>query len=299
MQKKWRRFRPIVRGRLDDQTAYQPESIYAGARQIINEVMRGSRSRIGARRRDVLKDTSEAVRVLRERDPRDPAHLLALLILQAPNAARAQNEMDSHHGGYRNREARLFELIDFNDTYVETVLSLDDADLVDFADRLKVEIDRFCSVLHTAGFSEKQFEAITHGLSREIAVYRAARSLGYIARMTSRVQDAMGVDMVITDTETKKSINIDVKTRSAYHFRLIELMRERRVDEQKRLHCELAGYCAVRNGRGDQAVDTILLQVDTGRLGEINNYNFDDTGPIATLLSSAINRFGRYLSGTY
>lgn len=292
IKKRWYHFRPRTRGPLDDPTAYQPGSLYAKARQIVDEALRQTKPRL-ARHADVYQQTAEAVKSLRNRDSHESAYLLAALILQAPNAARAQREMDQHHGGYRNREARLFELIDFNDTFVDTVLSLDAEILTEFNERLKVEINRFCSQLHVAGFDDHQYEAITHGLSREIAVYRAARSVGYIAHMTSRAQDAMGVDMVITDPETKKSINIDVKTHSAFHFRLIELEHQHRMDENKRYHCEMAGYCVVQNGHGDQAVETVLLRIATEILGEIHNFAFVDTGPIATLLASALHDHGR------
>lgn len=295
-KKRWYHFRPRTRGQLDDPTVYQPESLYARARQIIDDSLRQTKPRLG-RRADVYQQTAEAVRSLASHDSHEAVYLLAALILQAPNAARAQREMDEHHGGYRNREARLYELIDFNDTFVDTVLSLASDMLPEFNERLRVELNRFCSQLHVAGFSDQQFEAITHGLSREIAVYCAARSVGYIAHMTSRAQDAMGIDMIITDPETKKSINIDVKTHSAFHFRLIELEHQHRMDENKRYHCELAGYCVVQNGHGDQAVETVLVRVATEILGEIRDFNFVDTSPIATLLASALRDHGRHMRG--
>lgn len=291
--KKWQRFRPRTRGALDDPTAYEPDSLYASARRIVEETLRGAKPRFG--RHDAYQQTAEAVKHLASREPREPAYLLALLILQAPNAARAQHEMDEHHGGYRNREARLFELIDFNDTFVNTVLSLAPSELNTFSERLRVELDRFCDQLHVAGFSEHQFDAIVHGLSREIAVYLAARQLGYIAHMTSRVQDAMGIDMVITDPETRKSINIDVKTHSAYHFRLIELEHQHRLDEGKRYQCEMAGFCAVVNGHGDQAVHTVLFRIATDRLGEIRDFSFVDTGPVAALIAQALKSHGHHI----
>src|SRR5690606_30984045 len=73
-----------------------------------------------------LQRSSRAAAKLRARSIHDKVHLLALLILQAPGAARAQREMDGHRGGYKNRQARLYELIDFNDTFVDTVLSLNE-----------------------------------------------------------------------------------------------------------------------------------------------------------------------------
>ncbi len=289
----WQRFRPKTRGRLADKTVYEPDSLYARARAVVNEMLHSVRS--NERGRDAVKRTIKAARTLRQHDTHDAVHLLALLILQAPAAAKAQHEMDSHHGGYKNRQARIFELIDFNDTFVDTVLALPDHDLVEFPERLKAEIDYFCTRLHAPTFTDEQFEAITHGLSREIAVYRALRRAGYNVRMTSRVQDAMGVDMVITDPDTKKSINVDVKTRSSFHFRLVDLERQSRIDEERRLECELAGFCKVRNGHGQQAVDTVLLRVATEHLGEIRNFDFVDMEPLVTLVSDALQHEGRYI----
>ena len=289
----WQRFRPKTRGALADKTVYEPDSLYAKARAVVDEAMHTSRSgRYG--RREGLKRATRAANLLKERDSHDSIHLLARLILQAPGAVQAQREMDAHHGGYKNRQARIFELIDFNDTFVDTVFSLHDHDLPEFPQRLQSEIDRFCKHLHLPGFSEEQFEAIVHGLSREIAVYRALKRAGYIVHMTNRVQDAMGVDMVITDPDTKKAINIDVKTRSAFHFRLIDLQRQDRIDEERRLQCELAGFCAVRNGHGGQAVDTVLLRVATDYLGPIRNFDFVSIEPLVDLVSDALEHDGKY-----
>ena len=58
------------------------------------------------------------------------------LVAMTPQAARAQNAMDKHHGGYKNREARLMELIAFNDLFVDTVLSLPEDELPLFTEKL-------------------------------------------------------------------------------------------------------------------------------------------------------------------
>lgn len=290
----WQRFRPKTRGAISDKTVYEPESLYARARSIVDETMRLARTGPQGRR-DGVKRATRAARMLKERDSHDSVHLLARLILQAPGAVKAQREMDSRHGGYKNRQARIFELIDFNDTFVDTVFSLHDHDLVVFPERLQAEIERFCTHLHVPSFSEQQFEAIVHGLSREIAVYRALRRAGYVVRMTSRVQDAMGIDMVVTDPDTKRSINVDVKTRSAFHFRLLDLQRQARIDEERRLECELAGFCAIRNGHGDQAVETVLLRIATDDLGAIRNFDFVDSEPLLELVGRALDSEGKYV----
>lgn len=292
----WKRFRPQLRGKLDDVTIYEPDSIYAAARSIALETLKEANS---ARHKPdhPLQRATRAVTKLRERDVHDKFHLLALLILQAPGAARAQREMDSRHGGYKNRQARLYELIDFNDTFVETVLRLTDDEQRAFPERLKQEIDFMCGHLGVKSLTDKQYEAIVHGLSREIAVFREAKRLGYQARMTSRSQDAMGIDMIITDPETKKSIGIDVKTRSSFHWRLVDLQRQNRLTEDKRLECELAGFCTMRNGEGERAVDTVLFRAATDYLGPILHFRFVDPEPVGRLLADAIKHHGRYIVG--
>lgn len=292
---RWQRFRPRQRrGALDDVTVYEQDTVYAKSRLIIDEAMHEARSP-GPNRS--LKRIIRAAKIVKARSEKNQLseYFLASLILQAPNAVKAQREMDRHHGGYNNRQARLFELIDFNDTFVDTVLSLPEAELADFTNRFWHELEVFCANQRVDNFSVKQFDAIVHGLSREIAVYRGAKKEGYLARMTGRSQDAMGVDMIITDPQTKKSIGIDIKTRSAFRWRLIELQRRRRLDEEKRLECELAGFCTMRNGKGSNSVDTVLFRVDTGRLGKITHYAFEDTAPLGAAIADALENHGLYV----
>lgn len=288
----WKRFRPRVRGRLDDQTLYDSSSLYGRAKIIMQQALREVSSNGGS-----MKRSDQAANMLKRHNNHQPEELLAQLILLSASASRAQKEMDEHRGGYKNRQARLFELIDFNDTFVDTVLALPEDYLADFPARLKAEITRYCESVGVTPFSDQQFDAIIHGLSREIAVYRGARELGYIVHMTSRVQDAKGVDMVVTDPKTKKSINVDVKTHSAFHFRLIELQHQRRIDESRRLECELAGFCKLVNGHNHDQVETVLLRIATDRLGEIRNFGFENLSALGTLISQAIENDGRYIAG--
>lgn len=294
IRKIWRRFRPKKVGSLTDKTAYEQDTIYTQSRAIIDDTLREARIRTGASRYS-LQTISRAVRILSEKNAHDQEHLLAQLILMTPGAARAQNEMDQHRGGYKNRQARLYELIDFNDMFVDTVLALDESELEHFSTRLYQEMQTFACRTRTKPFERNQYDAIVHGLSREIAVYRGARSLGYIARMTSRAQDAMGIDMVIIDPDSKKTLNIDVKTSSSFHFRLMDLQREKRMNEEKRMYCELAGYCIVRNGKGVKAVDTVLFRISTKYLGPINTFTFINTHDLGTMLRQAFDDHGVYV----
>lgn len=207
----------------------------------------------------------------------DPVLWLAAMILQAPRAAVAQEQMDEHPHGYHNKQARLYELIDFNDTFVSAVLALPDDELPEFASEAKRAMDAFCKQVRARCFSNEQFDAITHGLSREIAVFRGVKAEGYDAQMTSRTQDAFGIDMVITDTTTGRSINIDCKTHSAFYYRLKDLLHEGRLTTEMVAHAEDSGYCHIVNTDDTREVSVVLWRIDEETYGDIENFSFADT----------------------
>lgn len=291
----WRRFRPRQRGALTDPTAYEQATLYVQARQIVDEMMRRTRSLVRGRHSQLARAT-KAAKLLQDRTVYDAPHLLALLILKTPGAVRAQIEVDRHHGGYSNHQARLYELIDFNDTFVNLVLALRVEDRPEFVERMRHEMSIFCASVGQPMFSEGQLAAIVHGLGREIAVFNGARRLGYAVRMTSRTQDAMGVDMIISDPHSKKSIGVDVKTTSSYHWRLMTLERQKRINQQQRLACERVGYCQIRRPpRAPDAPDTMLLRISTEQLGGITNFEFEDLAAFGRLLATALEQHGRYV----
>jgi len=222
----------------------------------------------------------------------DPVMWVVSLILQAPHAAKAQEQMDKHPHGYHDKQARLFTLIDFNDTFVSSVLSVPEHSLPSFVSNLKHAIDVFCARARTRPLTEKQYEAIVHGLSREIAVYRGAIKEGFDAQMTSRAQDAMGVDMIITDPSTGRSINVDCKTHSSYYYRLKELQREGRLSSHHAEIAEKVGYCAVVNGHDGQQVAIVLWRIDQETYGTIQDFSFADTARLGEMLRNIIYRHG-------
>jgi hypothetical protein len=123
-------------------------------------------------------------------------------------------------------------------------------------------------------FSDKQYEAITRGLSREVAVYLGALDQGFGAEMTSRSQDAMGVDMVITDPVSGKSLNIDCKTASAYRYRLQDLVQQERLSADDATKADLLGYAHELNGHGSEQVAVTLLRIDANEMGDIEGFYF-------------------------
>lgn len=197
----------------------------------------------------------------------------ALLLLRAPVAARAQQSMDKHPHA-PEQQARLYELIDFNDTFVSTVLALSPPERVGFIDALRPRLDRYCKRVGAHRFSDEQYEAITRGLTREIAVYLGATAEGYGVELTSRAQDAMGVDMVIVDPMSGQRMNIDCKTPSAFRYRLQDLVREGRLSQHEAEQADLDGYAYERNGHGGEAVAVTILRIDSNETGDIKDFVF-------------------------
>ena len=219
------------------------------------------------------------------------AWLLALT-LRAPRAAQAQLQMDHDHHHYHNRDGRVMELIDFNDSYVATVLAMPDDHIHEFNNELKTLLDWFCKRVGAWAFSEEQFEAITHGLSREIAVYNAVRRNGFDAQMTNRVEDAFGIDIHIADLANDRHINVDIKTNSAFHYRLIELLREGRLDQSDIDLAERRGYTAVMNGHNDEKKRVLIWRIDHNTLGNIVDFSFEHTDKLIEELKQMLYEYG-------
>ncbi|MBH1980841.1 hypothetical protein I8H89_04975 [Candidatus Saccharibacteria bacterium] len=231
---------------------------------------------------------------------RRSAQLIALLLLQTPRAARAQDAMDRRHGGsYHHRQKRLYELIDFNDTFVDIVLSLRHEQRAEFHHKIYALMHDFCVRARTHVFSPEQFDAITHGLSRETAVYLGAQKEGFDVHMTNRVADGLGVDMQIRDRDSGRYINIDCKTTKAYLRRVEELRREERLDEREVGVALTRGYIRVSNGRNDEQVEVVLFSVVSELFGGIQDFEFATSDVLALKLREAINVYGRQGDGFY
>ena len=217
---------------------------------------------------------------------------LRALVLQAPQAALAQVQMDRHPHGYKSRGERLYELIDFNDAFVATVLALPESELDRFEVELKRLLDWFCKRLGVRSFSEEQYSAIVHGLEREIAVYRGVQAEGLQVVMTSRASDAMGIDMVITDPASSKHINIDCKAPSAYRHRIYDLLRDGRLRPEEVTAAETLGYIGEINGHKGKKVKVILWRIDTERYGEIRSFGFADTHELGRVARTILETYG-------
>lgn len=274
LRRGWRRFRPLRRA---PASSYPPGELYHAVEQEVHHLLDSYATRTWRRFDITILDQLIAKKKRQAEDSRSVHDWMIALILQAPRAVVAQRQMDKHQHGYHNQRARLYELIDFNDSFVSTVLVLPEEYMTSFQEELKWMMDRLCKRLKSPCFSDEQYEAITHGLSREIAVYRGAIAEGLSAAMTTRLEDAKGIDMVISDEESGLSINVDVKTRSAFYYRLKDLTREGRMTVEHAARADEVGYGVVTNGHDGEAVTVVLLRIDEQELGNIMHFKFENT----------------------
>ena len=235
-------------------------------------------------RADMLKKRFE-----RTRQPLDG---LAALFAQAPRASLAQVQMDKHPHGYHDKQARLYELIDFNDTFDLVVLSLSDTHRAEFTERAKQAMDRTCKRVGAPCFSDEQWQAIVRGLSCEIAVYLAAKNSGFHTIMTGRSQDALGVDIQVMDPETHRYINLDIKSPSAFRHRLEQLVKENRITEKELLAADERSYTITTNGRGKNKVRVVLFSVLPDYYGEIEDFRFIDEAAVRERINQLIRDYG-------
>lgn len=208
------------------------------------------------------------------------------LLAQTPKAVFAQAQMDTHEHGYHNREKRLYELIDFNDTFVAYVLATRHKDLPGLADRLKKDMTSFCRRLNVPMFTDQQYDAIVRGLAREIAVYRTAKYNGFDVHMTSRTEDAFGIDLVITQPDSGKVLNIDCKTPPSFRHRLEDLVHHGRISEDDLMRGDANGYLTVIQQRGHESVPVTLFCILPDRLGEISDFTFDEPEKLKSALNT-------------
>lgn len=258
----WRRFRP----RQVPAQSVPAGDLFAQATDLVRQYL--------AEGHDRLEVAVDAAVEAATADP-SSVRLLASLIVQAPRSARAQAQMDKHPRGYHGQHERLYQLIDFNDTFVATVLSLPESELPAFTVKLRQACDTMCRQVKGRTFTDEQYQAITHGLSREIAVYRGALREGLRAEMASRADDAFGIDMRIIDDQAGRYINLDVKTTSAFHFRLLDLVREGRLAPHDQIDAETKGYWEIVHRRDDRHTKIILLRASQDELGKIVDFSFE------------------------
>jgi hypothetical protein len=223
---------------------------------------------------------------------KNPLDGIAAILAQAPRASLAQVQMDAHPHGYRDKQARLLELIDFNDAIDSTVLSLEPEKRQVFSERMKQAADRMCKRVGSPCFTNEQWEAIIRGLGREIAVYLAAKNSGFYVYMTNRTQDALGVDLQVQDPESRRYINIDIKAPSAFRYRLEQLLKENRITEKQLLDADEKSYASVVNGHGKHRVNVVLLSTLPDKFGEVENFEFLDSAPMRDMLNHLIREYG-------
>lgn len=278
MIKGWRRFR--ARPTLPRRT--RTTALVPATREVLETVL--SEHSLG--RRATAEQLDSVIDYVRQRAHIEKTKELwfTLLLLQTPRAAAAQEYMDKHSHDYHQKNGRLFELIDFNDAFVSTVLLLSSEERDTFIAVAKQEMQAICKRVNARMLSDEQFEAITRGLSKEVAVYLGAIHEGFQAEMTSRSQDAMGVDLIVTDSVSGQKLNIDCKTPSAYRYRIEDLIQQGRLSEEEGRQADDLGYVMEENGNNDEAVLVTVFRVDPNEVGDITNFTFDDSSQLGDRL---------------
>lgn len=219
--------------------------------------------------------------------------LLALLILQAPQASRAQDLMKRRGVSFNDREERLHELIEFNDTFVSLVLSFDPLPIPrDIKDNIYYEIHRVCTITRTHPFSYLDYNAISRGLEREIALYFAAEVADLDVRVASRIADGLGVDMQVSDRESGLQVNIDCKTESSFRFKLDSLVRYGRIKQVDRLRADEDGVVKFSIGRGKEAIPVVLLRITESLTGGVEEFRFRDEHAVGVQLRNLVAEYG-------
>lgn len=221
-----------------------------------------------------------------------PQDGLVALLAQVPRAVLAQLQMDQFPHGYRNKQERLYELIDFNDTLVSTILPMNETLRQQFSERTKQAADRICKRVGAPCFTAEQWTSIIRGLTREVAVYLAAKESGFNAWLTDRAHDALGVDMQVQDPETRRYINIDVKTPSSFRHRMEQLVKERRLTENELLKGDENSYILEHNGHGSYRVEVVVLCILPDLFGDLADWRFVDPEPMRLKLNQLIREHG-------
>ncbi|MEO8691744.1 MAG: hypothetical protein ABI397_03080 [Candidatus Saccharimonas sp.] len=245
-------------------------------------------------RRPEVEDLERYIDKLREQFKRthEPLDGLTALLAQAPRASLAQIQMDAYPHGYRNKKERLFELIDFNDTLMDTILTSSGENREAFRVRAKQAADRVCQRVGAPVFTEDQWTAIIRGLTREIAVYVAARNSGFNAWLTDRAHDALGVDIQVQDPASGHYINIDVKTPSSFRRRMELLVQEGRLTEQQLIDGDKNSFIIEHNGPANDKVQVIVLCILPDLFGELVDWRFVDSEPMRRMLNRLIHDYG-------
>lgn len=217
---------------------------------------------------------------------------LVALLSQVPRAVLAQLQMDKYPHGYRNKHERLYELIDFNDTLISTILTMDTEHRNQFRERVKQAADRVSKRVGAPCFTNEQWDSIIRGLTREVAVYCAAKESGFNAWLTDRVHDALGIDLQVQDPEDGRYINIDVKTPSSFRHRMEQLVHERRLTENELMIGDQQNYIIENNGHGKHKVEVIVLCILPDMFGDLVDWRFVNSEPMRHKLNRLIRDHG-------
>jgi hypothetical protein len=157
------------------------------------------------------------------------ADRIALALLEAPAATRAQREMDAHRQkGLRNADYDTSTravahhnatLIHFSDHLGQAAEYMRDDMVETFSDRLYSRMNNILAIQYGQEiFTPSEYAACIAGVSREVAMQKALRDelpAGYDVRSSTVVENARGVDKIASDDEGRE-IGMDVKADQTY-----------------------------------------------------------------------------------
>ena len=98
--------------------------------------------------------------------------------------------------------------------------------------------------------------------------------------------------MQVQDPETRRYINIDVKTPSSFRHRMEQLVKENRLTERELLRGDEQSYIVEHNGHGSHRVEVVVLCILPDMFGELADWRFVTPEPMRTKLNILIRDHG-------
>jgi hypothetical protein len=204
------------------------------------------------------------------------ANRMALLVLGIPAAARAQERMDTRRT--HDRALDVGSLSRFNRDLSGVMLEMPPSMLPEFPDRLRRRSENLLyQQWGLPVLNEVQFNRITNGISREVAVLRALQETlpeEWNLRQGTPQEDMLGTDAVVVDNEGRE-LRMDMKTDYAFAHILDDLEAGDWITpEQARRGAEDGYVYSPGRTPAGEKVYTCVFNADA--LGKITDCQYED-----------------------
>lgn len=200
----------------------------------------------------------------------------ALLILGIPAAARTQERMDRHRS--HDRALDVGSLSRFNRDLTSAIIAAPKNMRPEFTNQIRRRSE---SLLYRKWglpvLSEVQFNRITSGLEREVAVFDALEETtpeGWQVRQGSMQEDALGTDIVVVDNKGAE-LRLDSKTRYAFDHVVDDLETGHWISAQDAQRGRDTGY-VYSPGRTPSGEKVYTCIFDADNLGSIKDFSYDN-----------------------